>query len=160
MLDQSYNNLNCCFFGCVFIADPYLFQEIVLSSPYFMFFENMLLFIDKVTTETKSLVPFIWKVTLVVSGCRICSVGGIEVGLVATPEGFDISEIIYLFDHDKSSPISQLSKCKPRNLQKLLKYFNVTTSSVPNLVLLADVFLIIFVLYLKDLHVVLLLFVV
>ena len=59
MLDQSYNNLNCCFFGCVFIADSYIFQEIVLSSPYFMFFENMLLFIDKVTTETKSLVLFI-----------------------------------------------------------------------------------------------------
>ena len=39
------------FFGCVVILDLYLFQEIVLLNPCFIFFKNLMLsFIDKVTT--------------------------------------------------------------------------------------------------------------
>ena len=52
MLDQL-NNLNYYFFGCVVIADLYLFQEIVLLNPCFIFSESLMLsLIDKVTTKT------------------------------------------------------------------------------------------------------------
>ena len=58
MVDQS-NNLNYCFL-VVFISDLYFFQEIFLLNPCFIFSQNLiLLFIDKVTTETKSLALFI-----------------------------------------------------------------------------------------------------
>ena len=52
MLDQS-DNLNHCFFGCIVISDLYLFQEIFLLNPYFIFSKNFILsLIDKVTTGT------------------------------------------------------------------------------------------------------------
>ena len=44
--------------------------------------------------------------------------------LAVTEDVFDISEIAQFFDHDKSGSISQLTKGKSRDLQKLLKYFN------------------------------------
>ena len=41
------------FFGCVVISDLYLFQEIILLNPCFIFFQNMILsLMDKVTTGT------------------------------------------------------------------------------------------------------------
>ena len=50
--------------------------------------------------------------------------------LPAISEVLDISKIIQFLDNDKSSSISQLIKGKSRALQKLLKYFNGTTSCV------------------------------
>ena len=61
------------------------------------------------------------------------------------------------FDHDKSSSISQLIKVKLRNLQKLLKDFNGTTTFSFNAILSAGVLPIIFVKYSKDLVVIALL---
>ena len=47
MLDQS-DNLNYCFLGSAVISDLYLFQEIALLNPYFIFSKNLiLLLIDK-----------------------------------------------------------------------------------------------------------------
>ena len=61
MLDQS-DNLSF-FFGCVVISELYLFQEIVLLNPCFIFSKNLILsLIDKVTTGAWSLVLFIWNV--------------------------------------------------------------------------------------------------
>ena len=52
MLDQS-DNPNYCFADCVVISDLYLFQEIVLLNPCFIFSKNLILsFINKVTTRT------------------------------------------------------------------------------------------------------------
>ena len=60
------------------------------------------------------------------------------------------------FDHNKLSSILQLTKVKSRGLQKIQKYFHGTTNFVLNLLLLACVVPIIFVLYSKDLLVVVL----
>ena len=70
-------------------------------------------------------------------------------GLVGTAGGLDISNIMQYLDHDKSSSISQLIKSKSRGLQKLLKYFNRTTTSASNILLSFGVLSIIFVLYSK-----------
>ena len=68
-----------------------------------------------------------------------------------------IADIIYSFNHDKSSSISQLINGKSRYLQKLLKYVNGTTTSVSNILLSSDVLPISFVFYSKDLFVIVLL---
>ena len=81
-------------------------------------------------------------------------------GLTATSAVPDISEIIQFLDHDNSSYILQLNKEKSRDLQKLLKYFNGTKTSVSNLLSSAGVLPMIFVLDSKYLlAVVLLLFI-
>ena len=67
---------------------------------------------------------------------------------------FNISHIIQFFDLGKSSSISHLINGKSKDLQNLLKYFNVATTSVSNV--LPGVLPIIFVLYPKDLLVVVL----
>ena len=86
---------------------------------------------------------FIWNVELVVLA---------STGLSAsTAAVLDTSDIKQFFAHLKSSSISQLIKDKSRDFQKLFKYFNGTTASTSNLLLLADVLPIIFVLCLKDL---------
>ena len=54
----------------------------------------------------------------------------------ATAAVSNITDVIQLFDHDKSSSISQLIKGKQRNLQKLLKYLNGTTTFASNVLLL------------------------
>ena len=52
MLDQS-DGQKFSFFACVVISVLYLFQEIVLLNPCFIFSNNLILsLIDKVTTET------------------------------------------------------------------------------------------------------------
>ena len=52
MLNQS-DNLNYYFLVVLLISDLYLFEEIVLLNPCFIFFENLILSsIDKVTTGT------------------------------------------------------------------------------------------------------------
>ena len=72
----------------------------------------------------------------------------------------DISDIIHAFDHAKAISVSQLINSKSRDLKKLLKYFNGTTTSVPNIFLLFCVVPVNFVLYSKDsLVIVLLLFI-
>ena len=146
MLDQPYN-LNCCFW--FFGSDLPLFQETVLLDPYFKRSKNlMLLCIDKVTTWKQNLL-FIWNVALVVV---------VGAGLAPTTATvLDISDILQFIDHGKSGSISQLIKDKLRDFQKLLKYFNGTTTSVSYLLLSAVVLLVIFVLYSKDLLVVILL---
>ena len=67
------------------------------------------------------------------------------------------SDFTQFFNHDKSSSISLLIKGKSKDLQKLLKYSNETTTSAFNVLLLICVFPIIFVLYSKDLLVIILL---
>ena len=64
---------------------------------------------------------------------------------------FDISDITQFFVNLKPSPISQLIHGKSRNLQKLLKYFNGTTTSASNILSLFGVFPIIYIRYLKNL---------
>ena len=61
----------------------------------------------------------------------------------------DIPYIIQFIDYLKSSSVSQTIKGKSIDLQKLFKYYNGTTTSVPNVLLLSYVVLpIIFALYL------------
>ena len=67
------------------------------------------------------------------------SVSGLPPGLAGTSGVLDISQITQSFNHDKSSSISQLIESKSRNLQKLLKYFNGTTTSMSNVLLPAGV---------------------
>ena len=59
-----------------------------------------------------------------------------------------------IFVHFKSSSISQLINDKSRDLQKLLQYFTEITTSASNIVLLFGVLSINFVLYSKDLLVI------
>ena len=91
------------FFGCVVISDLYLFQEIVVLNPYFIFSKNfMLSFIEKVTTGLKSLALFIWNGALFVSVASLTKLGG----LAATAAIIDISDNLLFFEYDKSSSIS------------------------------------------------------
>ena len=53
--------------------------------------------------------------------------------LAATGSVCDILQITKSFNNDKWISVSQLSKAKSRDLQKLLSYFNWTTTSVSNL---------------------------
>ena len=66
----------------------------------------------------------------------------------------DISDTIQVFFHDKSSSILLLIKGNSRDLQKLIKYFNGTGTSVSIVLLSADVLPFVFVLYSKNLLVV------
>ena len=81
----------------------------------------------------------------------ICWVGGLPKVL----DVFDISDITQYPDHDKS----QLIKDKSKDLQKLFKYFNGTTTFASNVLTLFGVLPINFVLHAKDLIVVLLSFI-
>ena len=60
---------------------------------------------------------FIWNVAPTVSVASTAVTGG----LAGTAGVFDILDIMQSLDHHKSSSISQLIKCKSRDLQKLLK---------------------------------------
>ena len=70
--------------------------------------------------------------------------GGLAFGFPGIPGPIDISDIIHYFEHDKSSSISQLINSKSRDLQKLLRYFNGTTTSTSNMLLSFGVLPIIF----------------
>ena len=140
------------FFGCVATSDLYLFQEIVLLNSCSLFSKNLILsFIDKLTTGTYRSVLFIWNVAPLVCVDGKRSVGGLAVELAGASGVLDISEMAQLFVHDKSSSISQLFKCKSRDFEKLLKYFNGATSSVSN-VLLSAGFLPIFLSYTQKIY--------
>ena len=89
---------------------------------------------------------FVWNFGLVVSTSALAGLGGLAASAIV----LDISEIIQFIDHNKSSSILQLIKWKSRDLQKLLRYFDKTTTSVSNLSKIVDVFLVIFVLCSKD----------
>ena len=65
--------------------------------------------------------------------------GDLVFGLPATLAAIDISDIINSFEHDKSNSISQLINEKSRDLQKLFQYFNGTTTSASNILLLFGV---------------------
>ena len=97
---------------------------------------------------------FIWSVAPVVNPSGRCARGGLSIRLAATSVLFNILEITQFLDKDKWSSISQLIKGKSRDLQKLLKYFNGTATSVSNVLLLVGVLSISSVLYSKDLLVV------
>ena len=99
-------------------------------------------------------------VALAVAVGKTWSVGRLAFGLVGTSRVLDISDIIQFLVHGKSSSVSQLVKGKSRNLRKLLKHANETTKqqqSKSTILLSAGVLPVIFVLYSKDLLVVVLL---
>ena len=92
--------------------------------------------------------------------CSVASLsgtGGLAFGLPAIIGVIGISDIVHSFANDKSSPTSQLMKGWWSDLQKLLKYFNGTTTFASNILLLFGVLPINFVFYSKDLLVVVLL---
>ena len=121
-----------------------MFQEIALLHPCIIFSKNfILLLIDKVTTGKWSFALFIWNVALFVV-VATSYLTGLE--FETTLHVLDTSDITQYFDHDKSSSISWLIKGKSRDLQKLLKYFNGTTTSSSNVPPLSGVFPINFVL--------------
>ena len=78
-------------------------------------------------------------------------------GLARTSGVLYTSDIIHSFDHEKSGSISQLINCKSVNLQKLLNYANGTNLSGFNVLLSFGVLPINFVLFSKDLLVIVLL---
>ena len=90
------------------------------------------------------MVLFIWNFAPVVDVAGSTSVDGTAARLEATRAALDILDIIQFFDHDRSSSISQLISSKLRDLHKLIKYFNETTTSVFNKLLSAGAFPIIF----------------
>ena len=100
----------------------------------------------KVTTGTQSLALFIWNNTLLVEFAGACGIGRSEFGSVSISEVLCISGITQFFDLDKSNSIPHLIKGKSKKLNKLLKYFNGTATSVSNAELLIGVLPIIFVL--------------
>ena len=136
-----------------FFSDLYLFQETVVLNPCFNFSKNVILsFICKMRTRTWSLMLFSWNVAPVIDGAAT--------GLSSPTSAVLDSEVTQLFDHYKSSSISPLVKGKSRDLQKLLIYFNGTTTSVSNLYAISGIFLVVFVFYSKELlAIVLLLFI-
>ena len=82
--------------------------------------------------------------------------GGLSSESPTTLGVIDISDIIHSFDHNKSIFISKLINGKSRNLQKLLKYLNGTTTSAFNALLSFGMLPSDFFLYSKDLLVIVL----
>ena len=114
-MNQSYY-LIVVFFPCVVISDLYLFQEIVLPNPCFMFSKNLILsFVDKVTIGIYNLALFISNVTSEVSVDGISEFDELAFGLAGTSRVLDISDIIHFLHHGKSSPTSKLIKGKSRD---------------------------------------------
>ena len=109
------------------------------------------------TTETWSFPLFIWNVALVVCIAATCWTGGLAFWLPDILGIIDISDTIHSFDYDNPSSISQLINDKSRGLQKLLEYFNGKITSASNILLLFGMPSINFVLYWKDLLVIVLL---
>ena len=139
-MDQSYS-LDCCFL-VVLLLQTYICS---FKSLLYVFTILMVSFKDKGITGTLNLVLFTWNIAPIVF------VGGtlsLAAELAGTPGVLDISELTQSPDHDKSCSISQLIKGKSRDYQKLLNYFNETTTSVSDVLsLLAGVLPIIFVFY-------------
>ena len=131
------------FFGCFIISGHYLFEELVLLNPCFIFSKNLILSLtDKVTTGTKIFNVDNHKIYF----CFIIMM---------------LNQYTVFFP-DKSSSISQFINVKSRSLQKLLRYlswivtstFKVGTASLftfPSFPGCGGVFPTIFVLYLNDL---------
>ena len=87
---------------CVVISDLYLFEEILLLNPCFIFFLNVMLsFIDKVTTGIKSSSLFIWNVVPVVCIAATFWTVGLVFGLSTTPGVIDMSDIPNSLDYSK-----------------------------------------------------------
>ena len=134
------------FFGCVVISNLYLFQDFVLLNPCFKYSKNLMLsFIDKVTTRVAG-----WCSSCCCCCCWWCNCwNGSHCSAVV-----DVSDVMQYYVYVKSSSICQLIKGKSRDLQKLLKYFNETITSLSNVFLSAVVLPIIFALHSKDLLIV------
>ena len=77
--------------------------------------------------------------------------------MAGTTAALEISDIRQFLVHLNSSSITQLIKGKSSDLQKLLKYFDGTTTSASNLLLSGGVLPVSFALYSKDLRIVALL---
>ena len=88
---------------------------------------------------------FIWNVEAVVIA-GTCWAGGLGSGFPGILGIVDVWDVIHSFGYDKSSYISQLINGKSRDLQKLLEYFNGTTTSASNVLLSSFVLPINFVL--------------
>ena len=142
----------------VVISDLYLFQEIVLLNPYFIFSKNLILLLThKVTLEHKAF-RYLFEMLLHFFFLDPTpGTGGVALGLPAIADFIDLSNNTQDFDHVRSSSMLQLINGKSRNLQKLLKYFNGKTTSASDILSLFGVLPISFVLYLKDLLVIVLL---
>ena len=144
MLDKS-NNLNCSFL--VVISDLYSFQQIVLLNLCFVFSKNSISsFIEEVTTGTQSLTLIIWNVAPAVNIAALGWIGGLASGSSTILGVIDISDTKHYFDHEKLSSISQL-----------IKYCDGLTTFVFNILLLFAVLPINFVLYSKNLLLIVLL---
>ena len=74
----------------------------------------------------------IWNVSSEVNVGRIRGLGELAFRLAGILGVLYICVIIDFLDQENSSSISQLIKGKSSDLQKLLKYFNEATTSVPN----------------------------
>ena len=119
-----------------------MFYEIVLLNPCSIFRKNFILsFIEKVPTGTKKLALFISNVALVVAGTT-----SYATGLVFGTALNVLDMILHNFFVNLKF-----------DLQKLLKYFKGTATSVPNILLLFGMLPNSFVSYSKDLYVIILL---
>ena len=120
----SRNNLTYCLFGCVAISGLYLFHEIVLSSPCFIFPKNVMLwFIDNVTTETFSIIYL----KCCASCLYCCHVRNrwISIRITRHCKCYWCFRYYTFFWPWQIKFSLQLINGKSRDLQILLKYFNV-----------------------------------
>ena len=92
----------------------------------------ILSFVDNVGIGTKSLALFISDIVVVVF---VASTGRFPPTAVV----LDISDTTQYLEHDKSSSTSGLTKSKPRDCQKLLRYYNGKINSAFNILLLLGV---------------------
>ena len=123
--------------------DLYLFQEIDILNPCFIFSKR-----KKVITRAKSYLKLlIWNAAAVVC---IADTSLTDESASSSPGILGIvgiSEILHSLDQNESSSFKQLINGKSRDLQKLLKYFNGTTTSASNVLLSSGVLPINFALY-------------
>ena len=73
---------------------------------------------------------FIWNDALVVDIAASAKANRLAFGLPANEAVLYTSDDMKVLVQDKSTSISQLTKGKLKDFQKLIKYFNGTTSSV------------------------------
>ena len=146
-MDQS-DNLNYWFFNFAVISNLYLFQEVVVLNPRFIFLKVDII-IKKQNDNWNIKYSIIY-----LRYCTSCCCCHLLSRWIFRCSWF--SDITQYLDHDKLSCISQLNKGESRNLQKWPNHFNGTTTFAANLLLLFGALPINFALYLKDLVVVVL----
>ena len=108
---------------CVVISDLYLFQEVVLLNPCFIFSKNLILsLIDKVTTGATNF-SFIFFLKCCSSRCCYHFINFFSIWINCFKCSWYISDITQFFVNFKSSSISQLINVKSRDLHK--SYSNI-----------------------------------